>query len=151
MIEKHDHLFDLYQALLNKIVNQNEDVSIKFIHDEDTSKSVVKEKLIISKKLLDLSIFIDEKNSLINDWLSIMRNKLKENADWYQIALQKKTYVRIRIDDDVIRYLSSRFKKNSIKSFLSAEKIFEKLNLMFNDSNKRINFMKTFKKLKQIN
>jgi hypothetical protein len=26
MIEKHDHLFDLYQALLNKIVNQNEGV-----------------------------------------------------------------------------------------------------------------------------
>jgi hypothetical protein len=34
MIEKHDHLFDLYQALLNKIVNQNEDVSIEFIHDK---------------------------------------------------------------------------------------------------------------------
>jgi hypothetical protein len=63
MIEKHDHLFDLYQALLNKIVNQNEDVLIEFVHDEDTSKS----KLIIFKKLLDLSIFIDEKNSLIDD------------------------------------------------------------------------------------
>jgi hypothetical protein len=67
MIEKHNHLFNLHQALLNKIVNQNEDVSIESIHDEDTSKSVVKEKLIISKKLLDSSIFIDEKNSLIND------------------------------------------------------------------------------------
>jgi hypothetical protein len=63
MIEKHDHLFDFYQALLNKIVNQNEDVSIESVHDEDTSKS----KLIIFKKLLDLSIFIDEKNSLIDD------------------------------------------------------------------------------------
>jgi hypothetical protein len=67
MIEKHDHLFDFYQTLLNKIVNQNEDVSIEFIHDEDTSKSVVKEKLIISKKLLDFSIFIDEKDFLIDD------------------------------------------------------------------------------------
>jgi hypothetical protein len=67
MIKKHDHLFDLYQALLNKIVNQNEGVSIEFIHDEDTSKSIVKEKLIIFKKLLDLSIFIDEKDSLIDD------------------------------------------------------------------------------------
>jgi hypothetical protein len=67
MIEKHNHLFDLYQALLNKIVSQNEDVSIESIHDENTSKSVVKEKLIISKKLFDLSIFIDEKDSLIDD------------------------------------------------------------------------------------
>jgi hypothetical protein len=63
MIKKHDHSFDLYQALLNKIVNQNEDVSIESVHDEDTSKS----KLIIFKKLLDSSIFIDEKNSLIDD------------------------------------------------------------------------------------
>jgi hypothetical protein len=63
IIKKHDHLFDLYQALLNKIVNQNEDVSIESVHDEDTSKS----KLIIFKKLLDFSIFIDEKNSLIDD------------------------------------------------------------------------------------
>jgi hypothetical protein len=63
MIEKHDHLFNLYQALLNKIVNQNEDVSIKSVHDEDISKS----KLIIFKKLLDLLIFIDEKNLLIDD------------------------------------------------------------------------------------
>jgi hypothetical protein len=67
MIEKHDHLFDLYQALLNKIVNQNEEISIESIHDEDISKSIVKEKLIISKKLFDFSIFIDEKNSLIDD------------------------------------------------------------------------------------
>jgi hypothetical protein len=63
MIEKHDHLFDLYQALLNKIVNQNEDVSIKLVHDEETSKS----KLITFKKLLDFSIFIDEKDFLIDD------------------------------------------------------------------------------------
>jgi hypothetical protein len=63
MIKKHDHLFDFYQALLNKIVNQNEDVSIESVHDEDTSKS----KLIIFKKLLDFSIFIDEKNLLIDD------------------------------------------------------------------------------------
>jgi hypothetical protein len=44
-----------------------EEASIKSIHDEDTSKSIMKEKLIISKKLLDFSIFIDEKNLLIDD------------------------------------------------------------------------------------
>jgi hypothetical protein len=47
--------------------------------------------------------------------------------------------------------LFSRFKKNTIKSFLNIEKIFEELNLIFDDSNKRINFMKTFRRLKQMN
>jgi hypothetical protein len=62
----------------------------------------------------------------------------------------EKAYVRTRIDGDAIRHLSSRFKKDSIKPFLSAEKIFEELNLIFDDSNKRINFMKAFRRLKQI-
>ncbi len=34
-----------------------------------------------SKKLFDSLILIDDKNSNIKDWLSTMKNKLKENAD----------------------------------------------------------------------
>jgi regulator of replication initiation timing len=36
-----------------------------------------------SKKLSDSLILIDDKNSNIEDWLSTMRNKLKENVDWF--------------------------------------------------------------------
>jgi hypothetical protein len=35
--------------------------------------------IMTSKKLFDSSIFINEKNSNIEDWLSTMRNKLKKN------------------------------------------------------------------------
>jgi hypothetical protein len=38
---------------------------IKSIHDEDTLEST--KKMIISKKLLDFSIFIDEKNLMIDN------------------------------------------------------------------------------------
>jgi predicted nuclease with TOPRIM domain len=44
-----------------------------------TSNLIV--SLITSKKLFDSSIFIDDKNSNIEDWLSTMRNTLKENAN----------------------------------------------------------------------
>jgi hypothetical protein len=57
---------------------------------------------------------------------------------------------RTRIDEETIRHLFSRFRKDSIKSFLSAEEILKELELIFCDSNKRVNFMKTFKRLKQI-
>jgi hypothetical protein len=40
--------------------------------------------------LSDLSVFIDDKNLIIDDWLLIMRNKLKENANWFLIAFSKK-------------------------------------------------------------
>ncbi len=106
--------------------------------------------IVTSKKLSDSFILIDDKNSNIEDWLSTMRNKLKENADWFSIETSKKTYVRTRIDEDAMKHLTSRFKKNSIKSFLIAEEIFDDLNRVFDDFNKRVNALKTYRRLKQI-
>jgi hypothetical protein len=111
---------------------------------------IVISDFIISKKLLDSSIFIDEKNLNIEDWLSIMRNKLKKNANWFFIEISKKVYVRIKIDKNAIKHLFVRFKKNSIKLFLIAKEIFDDLNCVFHDFNKRINTLKTYKRLRQI-
>jgi hypothetical protein len=82
--------------------------------------------------------------------LSTMRNKLKENADWFSIETNKKAYVRTRIDEDAMKHLTSRFKKDSIKSFMIVEKIFDDLNRVFDDLNKKINVLKAYKRLKQI-
>jgi hypothetical protein len=79
-----------------------------------------------------------------------MRNKLKENADWFSTETSKKTYVRTRIDEDSMKHLTSRFKKNSIKSFLIAEEIFDDLNRVFDDLNKRVNALKVYRRLKQV-
>ncbi len=79
-----------------------------------------------------------------------MRNKLKENADWYLNERSRKVYVRTRIENDVMKHLTSRFKKDFIKSFLIVEEIFDDLNRVFNDSNKRMTVLKTYKRLKRI-
>jgi hypothetical protein len=102
------------------------------------------------KKLLDSSVFTDDKNLIIDDWLSAMRNKLKGNADWFSIDVQQKTYVRIRIDDDVIKHLISRFFKDSIKSYIISKEIFDDLYQIFDDSNRRTNALKTYRRLKQV-
>jgi hypothetical protein len=82
--------------------------------------------------------------------LSAMRNKLKENANWFSIDVQQKTYVRIRIDDDVMKHLIFRFFKDSIKSYIISKKIFDDLYQIFDDSNRRINALKIYRRLKQI-
>jgi hypothetical protein len=105
---------------------------------------------VTSKKLSDSFILTDDKDSNIENWLFAMNNKLKKNVDWFSIETSKKTYVRTRIDEDAMKHLASRFKKDSIKSFLIAEEIFDDLNRMFDDSNKRVNILKTYKRLKQI-
>jgi hypothetical protein len=79
-----------------------------------------------------------------------MRNKLQKNADWFWIETSKKTYVRTRIDEDAMKHLTSRFKKDSIKSFLIAKEIFDDLNRVFDDFNKKVNALKTYKRLKQV-
>jgi hypothetical protein len=102
------------------------------------------------KKLFDSSIFIDDKNIIIDDWLSVMQNKLKENANWFSTDVQQKAYVRIRIEDDAMKHLTTRFFKHSIKSYTIANEIFDDLYQIFDDSNRRTNALKTYRRLKQI-
>ncbi len=106
--------------------------------------------IVTSKKLFDSLILIDDKDSNIEDWLSTMKNKLKENADWFSTETSKKTYVRTRIDEDAMKHLTSRFKKNAIESFFIVEEIFDDFNRMFDDFNKKVNVLKTYKRLKQV-
>ncbi len=116
--------------------------------------SITEDEVVVSiatfKKLFDSSIFTDDKNLIIDDWLSAMRNKLKENANWFFTDVQQKAYVRIRIDDDVMKHLTARFFKDSIKSYTTADEIFDDLYQIFGDSNRRTNALKAYRRLKQI-
>jgi hypothetical protein len=100
--------------------------------------------------LPDPPVFTDGKNPTIDDWLSAMRNKLKENANWFSTDVQQKTYVRTRIDDDVMKHLISRFSKDSIKSYTTSKEIFDDLYQIFDDPNRRTNALKAYRRLKQV-
>ncbi len=121
---------------------------------ENTFLFIIEDEVIVStatfKKLFDSSIFTDDKDSIIDDWLSVMRNKLKENANWFSIDVQQKAYVRTRIDDDVMKHLIFRFFKDSIKSYIISKEIFDDLYQIFDDLNRRINALKAYRRLKQV-
>jgi hypothetical protein len=102
------------------------------------------------KKLSDSFVFIDDKNLFINNWLRIMKNKLEKNADWFSIDVKQKTYVKTRINDDVMKHLTIRFFKNLIKSYIIANEIFDDLYQIFDDLNRFINALKMYKRLKQV-
>ncbi len=121
---------------------------------ENTLLSIIEDEVVVStatfKKLFDSSVFTDDKDSIIDDWLSAMRNKLKGNADWFSTDVQQKAYVRTRIDDDVMKHLISRFFKDSIKSYIISKEIFDDLYQIFDDSNRRTNALKAYRRLKQV-
>ncbi len=121
---------------------------------ENTFLFIIEDEVVVStatfKKLPDSSVFTDDKDSIIDDWLSVMRNKLKGNANWFSTDVQQKAYVRIRIDDDVMKHLIFRFFKDSIKSYIISKEIFDDLYQIFDDLNRRTNALKTYRRLKQI-
>jgi hypothetical protein len=49
-----------------------------------------------------------------------------------------------------MKHLISRFFKNSIKLYIISKKIFDDLYQIFDDSNRRTNALKTYRRLKQI-
>ncbi len=135
---------ELKVKLRERNVSENSNTFLSIIEDEVVVFTVT------FKKLSDSSVFTDDKDLIIDDWLFVMRNKLEENSNWFSIDVQQKTYVRIRIDDDVMKHLTARFFKNSIKSYIIANEIFDDLYQIFDDSNRRTNALKTYKRLKQI-
>ncbi len=126
----------------------------KNLRNSNILLSITEGEVVVStvtfKKLFDSSIFTDDKNLIIDDWLSAMRNKLKENANWFPTDVQQKAYVRIRIEDDAMKHLTARFFKDSIKSYTIANEIFDDLYQIFDDSNRRTNALKAYRRLKQI-
>ncbi len=124
----------------------------KNLKNSNTFLFIIEDDVIVFtfKKLLDSFVLIDDKDFIIDDWLSIMRNKMKDNANWFSTNVQQKAYVRIKIDDDAMKHLIFRFFKNSIKSYTIANKIFDDLYQIFDDSNRRINALKAYRRLKQI-
>ncbi len=124
----------------------------KNVKNLNTFLLIIEGDVIVStfKKFFDSLVFTDDKDLIIDDWLSAMRNKLKENANWFSIDVQQKAYVRIRIEDDTMKHLTTRFFKNSIKSYTIADEIFDDVYQIIDDSNRRTNALKTYRRLKQI-
>jgi hypothetical protein len=112
-----------------------------------TSSSVV---FIKSVKISNFLVYENNKNNDFDAWLFNMRNKLKVNSDWYSTKAVKKAYVQSRIEKNVIKHVTSRFRKNSIKSFLTAKAIFDDLKWVYDDSNRKQIFLKKYQDIKQM-
>ncbi len=59
--------------------------------NSNTLLFIIEEEVVVStatfKKLFDSSVFTDDKNLIIDDWLSVMCNKLEGNSNWFSIDI----------------------------------------------------------------
>jgi uroporphyrinogen-III synthase len=79
-----------------------------------------------------------------------MRNKLKENANLFFTVVQQKAYVRIKIDDDCHEASYFSIFQEFDQVVIISKEILDDLYQIFDDSNRRINALKTCRRLKQI-
>ena len=102
-----------------------------------------------SMKLPDPPIFTDGKDISIDHWLTKMRSKLAANDDHMPTEVLKKAYVENRVGGEAMRHLEPRLRKGAIRPFTTAEEMFDQLERIYGDPNRKRTAMNNFRTLKQ--
>jgi hypothetical protein len=100
-----------------------------------------------SEKVDDPVALTDGKTPRFEDWLSKMRNKLRANEDRYCTEDLRMIYVESRTEGTAAKHLAPRRRAHAVNKFRTAEEMFQHLEKVLSDPNKRINARRDFKAL----
>ncbi len=95
-------------------------------------------------KILDSSMFTDEKNSTWENWSLDIRKKLAINVDIFSNKLYKLSYIHSRLADDVVEVTQVRRDLNCDNFYLTVNELLEKLAQSFHDSDKKDNYRREY-------
>ncbi len=95
-------------------------------------------------KILDSSMFIDEKNSTWENWFLDIREKLTINVDIFSNELYKLSYIHSRLADDIVEVTQVRCNLNCNNLYLTVNELLEKLAQSFHDSDKKDNYRRKY-------
>jgi hypothetical protein len=69
------------------------------------------------------------------DWLSRIKNKLRENADYYPTKSIKLAYIKGLIRGKAAKYISLRLRDNAIDLYTTVQDLFEYLTSAYKNPN----------------
>ena len=101
------------------------------------------------QKILDSSLFIDEKNSIWKNWYEKVQNKLKINVDLFSSEQVKLSYVHFRLFNAAAEIIQSRCKRDCFNLYKIIDELLKELAQLFNDSDKEVNFHRNYYNLIQ--
>ncbi len=101
------------------------------------------------QKILDSSLFTDEKNSIWKNWYEKVQNKLKINVDLFSSERVKLSYVHFRLFNDAAEIIQSRRECDCFNSYKIVDELLKELAQLFNDSDKEVNFRRNYYNLIQ--
>ncbi len=102
-----------------------------------------------SQKILDSSLFTDEKNSIWKNWYEKVQNKLEINVDLFSSERVKLSYVHFRLFDDAAEITQLRCERDCFNSYKIVDELLKELAQLFNDSDKEVNFHRNYYNLIQ--
>jgi len=95
-------------------------------------------------KILDSSMFTDEKNSTWKNWFLDIQEKLAMNVDIFSNELYKLSYINFWLADDVVKVIQVRRDFNCDNFYLTVNKLLKKLAQSFYDSDKKDNYHREY-------
>ncbi len=101
------------------------------------------------QKILNSSLFIDEKNSIWENWYKKVQNKLKINVNLFSSEWVKLSYVHFRLFNNAAEITQSRCKRDCFNSYKIVDEILKELAQLFDDSDKEVNFCRNYYNLMQ--
>ncbi len=116
---------------------------------EITSSSSIYSEHSRFQKILDSSLFTDEKNSTWKNWYEKVQNKLKINVDLFSSERVKLSYVHFRLFDDAAEITQSRRERDCFNSYKIVDELLKELAQLFDDSDKEVNFRRNYYNLIQ--
>ncbi len=102
-----------------------------------------------SQKILDSSLFTDEKNSTWENWYEKVQNKLEINVDLFSSERVKLSYVHFRLFDDAAEITQSKRERDCFNSYKIVDELLKELAQLFDDSDKEVNFRRNYYNLVQ--
>ena len=95
-------------------------------------------------KILNSSMFTDEKNSTWENWSLDIREKLAMNIDIFSNELYKLSYIHSQLADDVVEVTQVRCNFNCDNLYLTINELLKKLAQLFHDSDKKDNYCRKY-------
>ncbi len=112
---------------------------------EDTSTSFIMfNSFKRFQKLLNSSLFTDEKESIWNDWQEKIRDKLEININHFNNDRAILVYIHSWISKDAVKVTLVRRQRDSLNSYSMINDLLDELAQLYDDSDKETNFQREY-------
>jgi hypothetical protein len=133
-------------AVIEYLQQQAQVQSCEGTPTSQVSTSITKNK---STKLPDPPILTDGKEPAYDDWIAKMQSKLEANQDHFPTPALQISYIQSRVVGTATLHINPRLRPTTTNKFKTVDEIFEVLDKVFSDPDRKYTARQAYRKLYQ--